>query len=171
MSSVAPCILAASPLLLDPNFLHAVVLIVEHDEEGAMGLVLNRPLPLPLAKICEESGLEYKGSEGATAFRGGPVEPQRGVILVRGGLPEPEDMVLDFTDFVSFRKDLLEALLLDAEAHYRLFLGYAGWGAGQLDQEIEQGAWARLSLKPEWLFAQEPQALWGKAMEEISGTT
>lgn len=165
MNPQAPCLLVANPLLLDPNFLHAVVLLIEHDEHGAMGIVLNRPLPLELAQICAESHLTFAGDEQATAFRGGPVEPQRGSILVRGGLPAEEDTVLDFTDFVSFRKDLLESLLLDPEATYRLFLGYAGWGPGQLEAEMVQGAWTLMPLKPEWLMHEEPRKLWQQAIE------
>ena len=157
----------ASPLLLDPNFLHTVVLLVEHDDQGAMGVVLNRPLPLTLAKICEESHLNYGGVEDATAWRGGPVDPQRGIILVRGGLPAEDDTVLDFTDFVSFRKDLLESLMLDPEAVFRLFLGYSGWGPGQLDAEIEQGAWMRSPLHPEWLLFEEPKNLWHTAIQTL----
>jgi len=158
----------ASPLLLDPNFLHSVVLLIEHDDQGAMGVILNRPLPLTLAKICEESHLPYGGPEEATAWRGGPVDPQRGIILVRGGLPAEEDTVLDFTDFVSFRKDLLESLLLDASTAFRLFLGYSGWGPGQLDAEMEQGAWIRTSLHPEWLLSSEPKGLWHKAIQTLA---
>lgn len=169
MSPIAPCLLVASPLLLDPNFLHSVVLLIEHDDQGAMGIVLNRPLPLTLSKICEESHLTFGGDEKTTAWRGGPVDPQRGIILVRGGLPSEDDTVLDFTDFVSFRKDLLESLLLDASAVYRLFLGYAGWGPAQLDAEMEQGAWARLPLNPEWLLSDDPKGLWQKAIQAISG--
>lgn len=167
MSPVAPCLLVASPLLMDPNFIHTVVLLVEHDEEGAMGIVLNRSLPLTLADICRESHLAYAGGEDETAFRGGPVEPHRGVILVRGGLPTEEDTVLDFTDFLSFRKDLLESLLKDPHATFRLFLGYSGWGAGQLEQEMAQGAWARLPLRPEWLLDGDPKGLWQRALAEL----
>lgn len=165
MKLQAPCLLVASPLLLDPNFLHSVVLIIEHDENGTMGIILNRPLPLNLAQICAESYLTFAGDDESTAFRGGPVEPQRGIILVRGGLPSDEDTVLDFTDFVSFRKDLLESLLLDPEANFRLFLGYAGWGTGQLEAEMAQGAWSLLPLKPEWLMSEEPRTLWQRAIE------
>lgn len=167
MQPMAPCLLLASPLLMDPNFIHAVVLLIEHDDHGAMGIVLNRPLPMTLAQICEESRLTYAGNDEDVAFRGGPVEPHRGIILVRGGLPAPEDTVLDFTDFVSFRKDLLESLLLDPEAQYRLYLGYAGWSPGQLEQEMEQGAWARLPLNPEWLLAPDPKTLWTRAIETL----
>jgi len=169
MSPIAPCLLVASPLLLDPNFLHTVVLLIEHDEQGAMGVILNRPLPLTLSKICEESQLIFGGDPELTAWRGGPVEPQRGIILVRGGLPSEEDTVLDFTEFVSFRKDLLESLLVDGSATYRLFLGYSGWGSGQLDAEMEQGAWARLPLHPEWLLTADPKGLWQKAIQSLSG--
>lgn len=168
MTPNAPCLLVANPLLLDPNFLHAVVLLVEHDDQGSMGFILNRPLPLTLERICEESHLDYAGDSEATAFRGGPVEPQRGIILVRGGLPGPEDTVLDFTDFVSFRKDLLENLLLDPEAQFRLYLGYSGWGAGQLQGELEQGAWGILPLQADWLFSAEPKQLWQVAMERLA---
>lgn len=168
MNLQAPCLLVANPLLLDPNFLHTVVLLIEHDDQGAMGVVLNRPLPLNLAQICSESHLTFAGDDNATAFRGGPVEPQRGIILVRGGLPAEEDTVLDFTDFVSFRKDLLESLLLDPEATFRLFLGYAGWGPGQLEAEVAQGAWQLLPLMPEWLMSEDPRHLWQLAIAKAA---
>ena len=160
MSPEAPCLLVANPALLDPNFLHTVVLLVEHDDEGALGVILNRPLPLTLSQVCDEGNMSYAGARDATAWRGGPVDPQRGILLVQGGLPESEDTVLDFTHFVSHRKDLLEELLSDPEAHYRLYLGYAGWGAGQLDAELEEGAWSRRPLVPEWLLHPDPSGLW-----------
>jgi len=169
MSHLAPCLLVASPLLLDPNFLHTVILLVEHDDAGAMGVILNRPLPVTLAQICEESRLPFQGDLDATAWRGGPVDPQRGIVLVRGGLPSADDTVLDFTDFISYRKDLLESLLMESSARFRLFLGYAGWGEGQLDEELDKGGWARLPLDPEWLMSNEPTDLWNRAIKTISG--
>lgn len=164
MSYEAPCLLVASPALLDPNFLHSVVLVVEHDEEGALGLILNRPLPLALAQVGEEGGFPYRGPEEATAWRGGPVDPQRGILLAQGGLPEPEDTVVDLTHFVSHRKDLLESLMEDPSARFRLFLGYAGWSPGQLDQELEVGAWIRRPLISEWLLHPDPTGLWQVAL-------
>ncbi|WP_243321857.1 YqgE/AlgH family protein [Geothrix sp. SG200] len=164
MTPEAPCLLVASPSLLDPNFLHTVVLVVEHDEEGALGIILNRPLPLALAQVGEEGGLEYEGSEDATAWRGGPVDPQRGILLVQGGLPADEDTVVDLTHFVSHRKDLLESLLADSSARYRLFLGYAGWSPGQLDHELEVGAWTRRPIVSEWLMHPDPTGLWQVAL-------
>ena len=167
MTHEAPCLLVASPALLDPNFLHTVILLVEHDEEGALGLILNRPLPLPLAQVGAEGQLAYLGPDEATAWRGGPVDPQRGILLVQGGLPEPEDTVVDLCHFVSHRKDLLEGLLGDPTARYRLFLGYAGWSAGQLDQELEMGAWTRRTAVPEWLLHSDPSGLWKLAISAV----
>jgi putative transcriptional regulator len=164
---LAPSILVASPLLLDPNFLHTVVLLIEHDEEGALGIILNRPLPVTLSHICEESHMTFAGPEGATAWRGGPVDPQRGILIVKGGLPEDEDTVLDFTHFVSHRKDLLEALFQDPKGEYRLFLGYAGWGPGQLDGEMDHKAWARVNVRPEWLLHPDPKGLWDVAAMNV----
>jgi len=164
MSLEAPCLLVASPALLDPNFRHSVVLLVEHDAESALGLILNRPLPLALAQVGLQGGLDYRGSDEATAWRGGPVDPQRGILLVQGGLPAEEDTVLDLTHFVSHRKDLLEALLADPLARYRLFLGYAGWGAGQLEQELAHGAWACRPVVSEWLLPPDPLSLWQVAL-------
>jgi putative transcriptional regulator len=164
MSPESPCLLVATHALVDPNFLHTVVLVVEHDEEGALGVILNRPLPLTLSQVCEEGQMTYAGAKESTAWRGGPVDPQRGILLVQGGLPEDEDTVLDFTHFVSHRKDLLEDLLADPEARYRLYLGYAGWGPGQLDTEIEEGAWTRRALVPEWLLHPDPVGLWQVAL-------
>lgn len=166
MNAESPSLLVASPLLLDPNFLHSVVLVVEHDEDGALGVILNRPLPLTLEQICRESNMLYNGPDESTAWRGGPVDPQRGIILVKGGLPGEDDTVLDFTHFVSHRKDLLEELMADPTTHYRLFLGYAGWGPGQLDHELEQGAWNRRPLNPDWLMHPDPSGLWSVAVQD-----
>jgi len=156
MSYEAPCLLVASPALLDPHFLHSVVLIVEHDEEGALGLILNRPLPLALAQVSIEGGMDYRGSDEAVAWRGGPVDPQRGILLVQGGLPEEEDTVVDLTHFVSHRKDLLETLLGDPI--------YSGWSPGQLDQELDIGAWTRRPVVSEWLLHPDPSGLWQVAL-------
>ena len=72
MVSEAPCLLVANPILMDPNFLRAVVLLVEHTDDGAFGLLLNRPLPLMLDQVCADGGMDYAGPDGAVAWRGGP---------------------------------------------------------------------------------------------------
>jgi putative transcriptional regulator len=167
MSQVAPCLLVASPLLLDPNFLHTVVLMIEHNDGGAMGVVLNRPLPFPVDQVCSEGNMEYNGQPKATAYYGGPVEPGRGILLVRGEMPEPSDTVLNFTDFVSFRRDLLESVAKNPDSKYRLFLGYSGWGAGQLERELEQHAWIRIGLEPELLFLEDTAQMWRMTIKTL----
>jgi putative transcriptional regulator len=169
MSHVAPCLLVASPFLLDPNFLHTVVLIIDHNENGAIGLVLNRPVDLAVAQVCNEGMLEYNGDPGCTAYYGGPVDRGRGMVLVRGEMPEPEDTVLNFTDFVSTRRDLLVSLAKNPESKYRLFLGYSGWAAGQLEAELEQNAWIRVSLDPDLLFMDDPTKLWPNVIMALFG--
>ena len=134
-----------------------------------MGIVLNRSVPITVSQICLEGGMEYSGDMDAQAYYGGPVEPGRGIVLVRGELPGPSDTVLDFTDFVSFRRDLLESLAKNPLAKYRLFLGYSGWGAGQLESEIEQQAWIRVSLEPELLFSDDPTVLWRDSIKVLLG--
>lgn len=167
MDQVAPCLLVASPLLLDLNFLHTVVLIIEHTESGAMGIVLNRPISATVAQICAEGGMDYNGDPNATAFRGGPVDPHKGILLVRGEIPSQADTVLNFTDFVSVRKDLLESLAKKPDSRFKLFLGYSGWSAGQLENELEMRAWIRVSLSPDLLFMDEPLQLWGETMKAL----
>jgi putative transcriptional regulator len=134
-----------------------------------LGVVLNRPIPITIDRVCTESGIEFKGDSQATAYFGGPVEPCKGIVLVRGEMPGPSDTVLDFTDFVSFRRDLLESLANNPESKYRLFLGYSGWGAGQLEGELDQHAWFRLSLDPEILFLEDAAQLWGKTIKALLG--
>lgn len=93
------------------------------------------------------------------------MDPQRGILVVKGGMPGEEDTVLDLTHFVSHRKDLLEELFQDPTAHYRLFLGYAGWGPEQLDGEMEQKAWTRAPVHSEWLMHPDPRGLWEVAVQ------
>jgi putative transcriptional regulator len=169
MDYVAPCLLVASPLLLDINFLHTVVLMVEHNERGAMGVVLNRPIPVTLEQICVEGGMEYNGNPDATVSCGGPLDSGRGMMLVRGEIPDSADTVLNFTDFVSFRRELLESLARNPASKYRLFLGYSGWGAGQLDKELEYQAWIRTPLQSDLLFLDDTALLWPETIKAILG--
>jgi len=134
-----------------------------------MGVVLNRPIPITVAQICSEGNMEYNGDPKATAYYGGPVEPGRGIILVRGDMPGPMDTVLDFTDFISHRRDLLQSLAKKPESMFLLFLGYSGWGAGQLEKELEQHAWIRISLEPELLFLDDPTRLWRETVKTLLG--
>ncbi len=137
MASLAGKLLIASPRLTDPNFVRSVVLLVQDDENGAIGLVLNHPLDVTLKEAIEKTLGEELSVEG-TLHQGGPCEgpvmalhddPTRSQIEVGGGI-----------HFTTEREDI-EYLLRTGEASARFFIGYAGWGAGQLDGEIETGSW------------------------------
>lgn len=160
MSLNTPSLLVATPSMGDERFKRTVILMIEHNDQGSLGIVINKPLPISLQTIAKESGLPCDLTPQVMSFYGGPVEPQRGMVLVKGGLPMPEDTVLDFTHFISPRKDLLETLMDDAAQEFRLYLGYAGWGPGQLDYEITEGIWVLRPLISEWLLSNNPASLW-----------
>jgi putative transcriptional regulator len=137
-------LLIAMPTLEDPNFSRTVTYICEHSDHGAMGIVLNRPTDLRLADVLKhmeiDGGLGDAGEQ--IVYLGGPVEEERGFVLHTH--TEPWDSTLAITDEISVTtsRDILEAM-----AHGRgpnqtfVALGYAGWGAGQLEQELQQNAW------------------------------
>ena len=137
MASLAGKLLIASPRLTDPNFARSVVLLVQDDENGAIGLVLNRPLEVSLKDAIQKTLGDDVEIEGIL-HQGGPCEgpvmalhddPERSQIAVGGGI-----------HFTTEREDI-EYLLTTGEGNARFFVGYAGWGAGQLDGEIEVGSW------------------------------
>lgn len=136
--------LIAMPQLADPNFFHTVTYICEHNEDGALGIVINRPLELTLGEVLEHMDLAADDND-ATAqvvYQGGPVQQERGFVL-----HEPVtqwDATLPITEHigVTTSRDILEAIAKgDGPQHSLIALGYAGWGAGQLEQELAQNAW------------------------------
>lgn len=165
--SLAPTLLLSMPQLHDPNFARTVVLLCEHSNQGAFGLVLNRPtrtrasssvhLTPPLA---HDSGLEL--------WVGGPVEPERGWIL----LPEePEgDESVQVCDgvFLSSSPLLLRRLLETPEQpRARLLTGYAGWGPGQLDAEMAASAWLISEVYLDLIFETDAGLMWEKAIRRL----
>lgn len=168
MESLAGRLLVATPSLEDPNFDRTVVLILQHDDvEGAMGLVLNRPSGLPLE--------EELGDWGALAappdevFIGGPVQPEVAIALgwLDHSVTVPEGMqpVMDGLGVVDLRRSPDEVPGLLA---VRVFAGYAGWGAGQLEQEIAEGAWFTLDADPWDPATSDPDELWRQVFKRQS---
>ncbi len=136
--------LIAMPGLADPNFSHTVTYICEHDEEGAMGIIINRPMDMRLGEILGHMGIEASrpGIAERPVLQGGPVQPERGFVL-HEPLGEWE-ATLRVTDRigVTASQDILRAIAQDAGPERSLVaLGYAGWGAGQLEQELADNAW------------------------------
>ncbi len=157
---LVPGLLIATPQLADPNFQRAVVLMVEHASTGSMGLVLNRTARLTLGEVASGQELELApGREKDRVHVGGPVEPQRGFVL-HDDASQPERHRVGPGLFLSLTLDALGPLLRRPEGQLRFCLGYAGWGPGQLEEEIASGAWLTGDVTAAAAFHGEPDTLW-----------
>lgn len=167
-------LLAATPQLGDPNFRRTVVLIVEDDpDEGTLGVVLNRPTEVPLDQVLEPWTPLASGPQ--VVFRGGPISPSSALALALvQGSDEPVGWrSLDGTPLMS-RIGLVDLgappeLLAGGITSMRVFAGYAGWGAGQLRDEIADGAWFLLPGDPADAFAADPARLWQAVLRRQGG--
>ncbi|MCC6644945.1 MAG: YqgE/AlgH family protein [Polyangiaceae bacterium] len=182
MSVLAPGLLLAAPRLGDPNFVKSVVLLGHHDEEGALGWVLNGKALGPVSRLLTDADLVPPGTSlpESTSYAGivrvgGPVMPGSAWILFeRPDGHTPWDPEHDLRDghAVTGAREAVEALARGtAPARFRLILGYAGWGAGQLEGEIREGAWLPTQVDPTLLFDTPPDALWDSAYQVSLGTT
>lgn len=148
-------LLLAMPGLVDPSFSHSVVYICEHTVDGAMGLIINQPLEVPLKQMFEQLDLQCPENLSAQPLLlGGPVQQQRGFILHRhtdktwqSSIPVSDQVNLTAS------RDVVEAIASNEGPTDSLFiLGYAGWGAGQLERELLENAWLTTPADPEFLF-------------------
>lgn len=150
--------LVAKPELGDPNFVRTVILLLEHGEDGAMGLILNRPTDVKAANIL--TGVEGLERRPETAFLGGPVQRETAMVLLQSA-DEPEDTKRVFEDiYVTGSRDVLQTLVQADRPVFRVFLGYSGWSAGQLELEIAHGSWSVLRGDADSIFSKDPDALW-----------
>ena len=156
-------LLVASPALLDPNFRRAVVLVTEHTDEGAAGLVLNRPSPSPVAELVPE--LEDLVDDGEQVWLGGPVQPN--AVLVLGEFVDPDDAAVPLFGTLGFPALDEPDDVIPATTRRRVFAGYAGWGAGQLDGELEQEAWILEDAHPDDPFGDGD--LWADVLRRKGG--
>ena len=162
-------LLVATPSLLDSNFFRTVVLLVEHNEEGAAGVVLNRPSEMSL----DEGPLkawEDVAADPPLVFVGGPVQPAAAVCLARaapGATPAGFEPVVDGLGVIDIGREMTE--LRPCVDRIRVFAGYAGWGAGQLEREIAEGAWYVLDADPEDALSSEPGGLWRFVLKRQGG--
>jgi putative transcriptional regulator len=165
----AGVLLIANPHMDDPNFSHTVVLICQHGPEGTVGLVLNRPTEVSLAKALPEiPGLQ------STPFRlyvGGPVQPT-GILLLLQMDAQPSNTrpVLDHI-FWGGNVEALTQILQEGNSTqtFRAYAGHAGWAPGQLESELAAGAWATLSADPAAIFTTQPEDLWEQMLEALRG--
>jgi len=158
-------LLIASPALHDPNFARSVVLITEHNDDGAMGLVLNRPSETAVAQVAPE--LEPI-ADGGPIFIGGPVQPQALVVLAEFADSDAAAWIVAAdVGFVAADADREE--LESAVRRGRVYAGYSGWGAGQLEAELSEEAWIVEPPLPAELFPEDPEELWHDVLARKGG--
>jgi len=151
-------ILVAHPDLPDPNFAHTVVLLVHVGDDGTLGLILNRPAKITLKKLFPQMQI----TSNDPVYSGGPVEEQVGLALLRSTSKISEPLHIAGDVYLAAGKRLLEKTVLAGKdaARFRVYLGYAGWGPEQLDQELAADAWTVLPFRAETIFDAEPSSLW-----------
>ncbi len=159
-------LLIAMPQLADPNFAQTVALICEHTDKGALGIVLNKPLPMKLSDVLSQMQLEPSSEHIAEqpVLRGGPVHTDRGFVLHRpGGQWDHTHMVSD-TIQVTTSRDVLAAMARgEGPSDAFIALGYAGWESGQLEQEMKDNAWASMPVDARVVFELPFQERWAGA--------
>ncbi len=165
--STAPGVLIAVPQLKDPNFRRSVIVMVEHDEKGALGLVVTHALSHTCAAVASGFGLEWPGPREANVLKGGPVEPQSLWMLHADGWCFDETMRVADGVAVSRSKEALERMCKGGEATLRMLVGYAGWGPGQLEGEIASGAWITGPVTPQIVFEWGPKEVWVRALHAM----
>lgn len=179
-SSLKNHFLIAMPGMADPNFAHSITYICEHNDEGAMGIVVNRPMELTVADILSHLQIrDFADSFNETpVLCGGPVQMERGFVLHRT-LPRKWDTTLCVEGEICLTtsRDILVAIAhQEGPQESVIALGYAGWSAGQLDSEMAQNAWLSVKADPDIIFAtpfdqrwQAAAALLGVDMTLLSG--
>ncbi|MBH5133452.1 YqgE/AlgH family protein [Streptomyces sp. NPDC005395] len=172
VSSLTGRLLVATPALADPNFERAVVLLLDHDEEGSLGVVLNRPTPVDVGDILEDWA-DLAGEPGVV-FQGGPVslDSALGVAVVPGGATGEQAPLGWRRVHGAIGLVDLEAppeLLAPAVGALRIFAGYAGWGPGQLEDELTEGAWYVVESEPGDVSSPFPERLWREVLRRQRG--
>lgn len=176
-SSLAPALLLSMPQLADPNFNRTVVLLCRHNEEGAFGLVVNRPVMTSgpvMVQVRTDATTErqtLETSEELQVWVGGPVEPQRSWILVGHDEDAAEqERGVSIVDglYLSTSPELLRRVLgPEPPARTRLIIGYSGWKSGQLEAELRASAWLTSEVDRELIFGTPPDRMWETALRRL----
>jgi len=158
-------LLVAGPALVDPNFWRTVILVGEHNEEGALGVVLNRPAPVSVGEAAP--ALTDLVPESEPVFLGGPVQPESAVVLA--DVEHPDFAGLIVFGSIGFLMGEVDVHRRDGIRRARVFAGYAGWGAGQLEAEMEEDSWIVEPALPEDVFTGQPEKLWSDVLLRKGG--
>ena len=165
--SLAPALLLSMPQLTDPNFKRTVVLLCEHGPDGAFGLVLNRKTDMAASSVVRLDP-PVSIDHGLELWIGGPVEPERGWILMGDEPAEASAVQICDGIYLSTSPDLLRRFLESPPPpRTRLLTGYAGWGAGQLDTELAASAWLTADVQVDLVFETDAPAMWETAIRRL----
>ena len=165
--SLAPSLLVSMPQLNDPNFRRSVILLCRHGEDGAFGLVLNRRTETPAAAVVRLTP-PVDGNSPLELWVGGPVEPERGWILMGADPPDAESICVCDGIYLSTSLDLLRRLLNEPPPpRTRLLAGYAGWEAGQLDAELTASTWLTAEVSLDIIFDTRPTDMWETVIRSL----
>lgn len=168
--SIAPSLLVAMPQLRDPNFRRGVVLLVHHDDEGTFGVVLNRSTELTAIGLCAKLDVSWCGAPEKGIRWGGPVQPQTGWLLFGDEVEVIGDEdVKRVSDGVRFAGslDMLRRVAVDPPRDLHVLLGYAGWGPGQLESELTEGAWLIAPVTDEVIFDVDTSVMWDHVLRSL----
>jgi putative transcriptional regulator len=168
----APLLLIAMPQILDPFFHRSVVLLVHHDGEGSLGFILNRPTAISVAEILAGMEIQWAGGGELVAHFGGPVQPQLGTVLFSpggGGNGHEPSEAAEICPGVALTQHVgtLSELAVAPPPRFRLLLGYAGWGAGQLVTEILRNDWLTAPAQEGLVFATDAEEVWRHALHSV----
>jgi putative transcriptional regulator len=163
-------LLVATRQIDDPNFSRTVILLLAYEGDGgAMGVVVNRPTPIPLAKILPQfRGLAGRGDQ---VWLGGPILPTSLLVLHKSPKPGGDAEAVFGDVYVLTSRDAVEGLLRRKKrvGRFRAYAGHAGWGPGQLENEVERGDWLVVPARPEVVFSEKPGEVWEKLLERSEG--
>ncbi len=177
--AIGPCFLVASPSMRSDEFDHTVVLLVDHREEGSLGFIINRTANVSFVDVMEQVGCDESGEQEARRFNpntpvmhGGPVSQDTGWVLFdpEGNPREQEDGLIEVAPGICVTaniKILQDTARGEGPRRMAMVLGYAGWGPGQLDEEIREGAWLIADLDPELIFSENIEKRWSAAFEML----
>lgn len=164
--SLAGSFLVAMPQMMDPNFSKTVTLLCQHDENGAVGVIVNRRSEFPIREVFKqlELSVERLGDAGMPVYIGGPVHPEVGLVLHTPPGEWESSLIINDRLALTSSRDILEALAAGGGPEQRLLtLGYAGWGAGQLEHEMQQNAWLSVPLDESLIFSAPLEERWEHA--------
>ncbi len=157
--------LVAGRELSDPNFARSVVLLIDYSENGAVGVIVNRPTEARLDDLLQE--VEGAERHEGKVYLGGPVLPQ-GVLMLMRADSAPEEAQAVFGDlYASADRELIERMVRE-DGTFRLYVGHAGWAPGQLDFEIERGGWSLMPADVETVFDDAPEEVWRKMLRRAT---